>query len=127
MLVPEQNVLSGSGLESVGAGKVYTVLVIAEEVAKHPLEFVTITSTIWPLVSDVVINVFEVLFWTLVPFILKLKLVPPPAVNVTDVPEQKILSASELESVGEGRAYIVTITAVRVVLEHAVVMFLAIA
>ena len=91
MLVPEQNVLSGSELVSVGVGKAWTVLVIPEEVAEHPLEFVTITSTIWPLVSDVVINVFEVLFWMLVPFILKLKLVPPPAVNVTDVPEQKIL------------------------------------
>ena len=125
--MPEQNVLSGSELVSVGAGKAWTVLVIAEEVAEHPLEFVTITSTIWPLVSDVVINVFEVLFWILVPFILKLKLVPPPAVNVTDVPEQKILSASELESVGNGRAYIVTNTDVRVVLTHPVVIFLAIA
>jgi len=127
MLVPEQNVLSGSELESVGAGKAWTVLVIPEEVAEQPLEFVTITSTIWPLVRDVVINVFEVLFWMLVPFILKLKLVPPPAVNVTDVPEQKILSASELKSVGDGRAYIVTNTDVRVVLTHPVVIFLAIA
>jgi hypothetical protein len=53
--------------------------------------------------------------------------VPPPAVNVTLVPEQKALSASELVNVGVGKAFIVTVTAVLVLLTHPVVVFLVIA
>ena len=42
------------------------------------------------------------LFCILTPATLKLKLVPPPAVKVTLVPAQKMLSASELVNVGVG-------------------------
>jgi hypothetical protein len=101
-LVPQQNVLSASELVSVGVGKARTVLVIPVDVAWHPLAFVTITSTICPLVSVLVVYVADTPLCTLVPFTLKLKLVPPPPVNVTLVPEQNVLSASELVSVGVG-------------------------
>jgi hypothetical protein len=46
---------------------------------------------------------------------------------MTLVPEQKILSASELVSVGTGNGFIVTIIAVRVLLTQFEVVFLAIA
>ena len=48
---------------------------------------------------------------TLVPPTLKLKFVPPVAVNVTLVPRQNTLSASELVSVGVGNVLTVFVIA----------------
>jgi len=72
MLDPEQNTLSASELVIVGVGNARTVFVIVDEVAVHPLEFVTITSTICPFVRVLVVNVEEPPDCTLVPFTLKL-------------------------------------------------------
>jgi hypothetical protein len=55
---------------------------------------------------------------------LKLKPVPPPAVNIMLDPVQNILSASELVSVGVGNGFIVKITGVRVPLTQLDVVFL---
>jgi hypothetical protein len=108
-LVPPQKVLSASELVRTGVGKILTVLTIFVEVALQPLELVTITSTDCPLVNVVVVKVVDALFCTLKPSTLKLKLVPPPAVKVTLVPAQNILSASELVSTGTGKSFTITI------------------
>jgi hypothetical protein len=52
MVAPEQNILLASELISVGDGKGLTVLDIPADVATHPFEFVTTTSTTCPFVSD---------------------------------------------------------------------------
>jgi hypothetical protein len=49
--------LSGSELVSVGVGRALTVLKIEDEVAEQPFELVTITSTTWPFVSELVVYV----------------------------------------------------------------------
>jgi hypothetical protein len=71
-LVPMQNVLSASELVSVGVGSARTVLVIPVDVAEHPFAFVTITSTIWPVVSVLVVYVADAPFCTLALLTLKL-------------------------------------------------------
>jgi hypothetical protein len=58
-LVPEQKVLSASELVNVGVGNELTVFIIPVEVAVHPLAFVTITSTNWPLVNVLVVYVVD--------------------------------------------------------------------
>jgi hypothetical protein len=61
VVVPALTVLFGS-----------TVTTIVEEVLLQPAALVTMTSTIWPLVSVVVVYVVDAPFCTLVPFTLKL-------------------------------------------------------
>jgi hypothetical protein len=61
-----------SELVSVGTGRGLTVLVISEEVDEHPLASVTVTETLCPLVSVLVVNAGEEPLCTLVPLILKL-------------------------------------------------------
>jgi hypothetical protein len=107
-----QNVLSGSELVSVGEGKGLTVFVIPEEVATQLLFVVTTTSTNCPLVRVVVVYAAELPDCTEDPPTLKLYVAPappPPAVKVTLVPVQKILFASELVSVGTGKAFTVLV------------------
>src|SRR5664279_2057807 len=116
ILVPAQKILSASELVRVGVGVGFTVFVIAAEGVVHPFAFVTITFTACPLVREVVVKVVNAPFCTLTPPTLKSNVVPPPAVNVILVPAQKMLSASELVSVGTGNGFIVRITAVRVLL-----------
>ena len=67
-----QNVLSASELVSVGVGNELTVFVIPADVAEHPFEFVTITSTVCPLVSVLVVYAVDVPVCTLDPPTLKL-------------------------------------------------------
>ena len=57
---------------AVATGKAKTVLVIPAESTVQPPVPVTITSTIIPLVSVVVVYVVDIPFCTLVPLILKL-------------------------------------------------------
>ena len=105
MLVPAQKMLSASELTIVGLGKGVTLLVIPAEVPVQLPAFVTMTSTICPFVNAVVVYKTDAPLCTLTPSTLKLKFVPPPpAVNVTLVPAQNVLSGSELESVGTGSA-----------------------
>jgi hypothetical protein len=72
MLDPEQKILSASELERVALGRETTLFVIPEEDETHPLLFVTTTSTTWPFVSELVVYVAPVPFWTLTPPTLKL-------------------------------------------------------
>jgi len=124
-LVPVQKILFASELVRVGTGKGFTVFVIPEEVDEQLLASVTITLTTWPFVRELVVYVVEAPFCTLTPATLKLNKTPPEAVKVTDVPAQNELSASELTSPAEGSAFIVTVTAVRVLLTQPDVVFRA--
>jgi hypothetical protein len=56
-LVPIQNVLSASELVNVGVGNELTVLFIPADVAEHPFELVTTTSTPCPFRRVLVVYV----------------------------------------------------------------------
>ena len=60
--VPVQMVLSASSLNSVGAGKASTFIVISALVAVQPDAEVTITFTTSPSASPLVVYVFKALF-----------------------------------------------------------------
>ena len=61
-LVPVQKTLSASELMRVGLGRGVTILDIPAEVPEQLPAFVTITSTICPFVSEVVVYVIEAPF-----------------------------------------------------------------
>jgi hypothetical protein len=53
-------------------GRIFTKFVITGDTETHPVALVTITSTVWPFVSELVVNVEDPPFCTLTPPSLKL-------------------------------------------------------
>jgi hypothetical protein len=94
-------VLSASLLTRLATGSGFTVVVMPELVLTQPAAVVMTTSTILPVVSALVVYVFDAALTALTPFTRKSYVAAPAgkAVKVTEPPAQIVLSASLLESV----------------------------
>jgi hypothetical protein len=99
--LPAQIISSASLLTRLTTGSGFTVVVMPELVLTQPAAVVMITSTILPVVSALVVYVFDAALTALTPFTRKSYVAAPAgkAVKVTEPPAQIVLSASLLESV----------------------------